>query len=63
MKERRDSFIMVDYKKCPTDKYECHKCHAKKMYPNASEGKVMGYVCSVCGTINYPVKEKLKIEY
>ena len=29
------------------------------MHPNAAERKVMGYACSLCGTVNYPVRDGL----
>ena len=52
----------MDYKKYPTDRFECHKCHAKKMYPCAIDGKIMGFVCFYCDEINYPIKEKIEME-
>jgi len=51
---------MADYSKYPTDKFKCHKCKQNKMYPNECDGKIMGFVCSFCGTVNYPVKDKLE---
>jgi len=50
----------MKYKDHITDKYECHQCRRKKMYPNAIEGKIMGYICDVCGAINYPMRDKLE---
>jgi len=51
---------MADYSKYPTDKFKCHKCKQNKMYPNECDGKIMGFGCSFCGTVNYPVKDKLE---
>ena len=53
---------MADYSKHITEKYECHKCSQRKMYPNESDGKIMGFVCFFCGSVNYPTKDKLKID-
>lgn len=53
---------MVDYSKHTTDKFQCHKCQQNKMYPNESGGIIKGFICSFCGTVNYPTKDKLKIE-
>ena len=51
---------MADYSKLETDKFICHKCGQNKMYPNCCDGKIMGFVCSQCGEVNYPTKDKLK---
>ena len=52
----------MEYEIYTTDKYKCCKCKLKKMYPNAIEGKVMGYICTFCGAINYPIRDKLENE-
>jgi hypothetical protein len=32
------------------------------MYPCAIDGKIMGFVCSYCDEINYPIKEKYNMD-
>lgn len=53
---------MVDYSKHTTDKFQCHKCQQNKMYPNERDGKIMGFACFFCGSVNYPTMDKLKKE-
>ena len=50
---------MADYSKHTTDKFSCHKCMQKMMYPNERGGKIMGFVCFFCGSVNYPTKDSL----
>jgi len=51
---------MTDYSKYTTDEFKCRKCKRKSMYPNECDSKIMGFVCSGCGSVNYPVKDTLE---
>ena len=50
---------MTDYSKYTTDEFKCRKCKRKSMYPNECDSKIMGFVCSGCGSVNYPIKDTL----
>ena len=49
----------MKYSEHDTDRYVCRRCGGRRMHPNAAERKVMGYACSLCGTVNYPVRDGL----
>ena len=41
-----------------TDKFSCKRCKNRDMIPNKDGDYVRGFVCQICGEINYPTKEK-----
>lgn len=53
--------IEIDKSMGKETKYKCKKCKLNDMSPNVTRNGVKGWVCNACGTINYPIRDSLKL--